>query len=589
MNQRRIDKIGVAAVVDYFCRMGHIDPLIAFDDKRAVWDGDIDIYKKCDSCSKEDIEFTLRVQVKSSECKSNGFNTFVTHSINIHDLELYKNNGGTLLIKVLISKNKAQLYFAYLGKVKINNLINDISEKQQTKDIRCHKAPKEYKALYSQLRSIYLQRTHSLIALEDLKDKEGWSFNVTTGPIEKDANPLDWFATNYTDILVKLPGVSEQFYLSAGPALLFTNQKVNKAVTVNGVEYFKEVKVGNNTKGHIIFIDDFLICQFNDFIQDKQKGIKTEIKITPSSKYVDEYLMQLKFLNAVFEHKCFNIGEIRFDASLKDITEIDINTLNSEIRFLERVAKLFECFGLNCHFDFKNLDKEDLNKLVFLTKIFNGEKAKSLPILEDPCSCFQIGEYNICLGTKKIKEGGFAFYDINNCIAYRECEQTQKKVNLPACSYLFENDMFPDNLNYLGIVAEYKKYEVNEDYLMFANYDTLRLIAKFDSTNNEKYLYAAKDLIEWITGVSIDENSKCVYRINLLQIYTRLNKPYSDEDRQFLLSISTNNSGQLNFAASVLLKEETRSRSNYDKLTDVEKEEIAQFPIYNLYKKLIDK
>ena len=51
MNQKRIDKIGVAAVVDYFCRMGHIDPLIAFDDKRAVWDGDIDIYKKCDSCS----------------------------------------------------------------------------------------------------------------------------------------------------------------------------------------------------------------------------------------------------------------------------------------------------------------------------------------------------------------------------------------------------------------------------------------------------------------------------------------------------------------------------------------------------------
>ena len=109
MNQNRIDKIGVAATTDYFCRMGYIDPHITFDDKRAVWDGDIDIYKTQDSCSKDDIEFTLRIQVKSSECKSNNFNTYVVHSIDIHDLELYKNNCGTLLIKALITKKKAQL------------------------------------------------------------------------------------------------------------------------------------------------------------------------------------------------------------------------------------------------------------------------------------------------------------------------------------------------------------------------------------------------------------------------------------------------------------------------------------------------
>ncbi len=33
MNPNRIDKIGVAAAVDYFCRMGYIDPHINFDDK----------------------------------------------------------------------------------------------------------------------------------------------------------------------------------------------------------------------------------------------------------------------------------------------------------------------------------------------------------------------------------------------------------------------------------------------------------------------------------------------------------------------------------------------------------------------------
>ena len=143
-------------------------------------------------------------------------------------------------------------------------------------------------------------------------------------------------------------------------------------------------------------------------------------------------------------------------------------------------------------------------------------------------------------------------------------------------------------MKYSDLVTEYKKYEINADFLMFANNDVLRLIAKFDSTNNQKYLNAAKDLIEWIMVTDVDENSSHIYRINLLQIYARLNKPFSNEDRQFLLNVDKYNSNQLNFAASVILKEESRAQSNYEKLTDVEKEEIAQFPIYNLYKNLID-
>lgn len=588
MNQNRIDKIGVASAVEYFCRMGYIDPHITFDDKRAVWDGEIDVYKTQDGCSKENIEFTLRVQVKSSECKSNNFNTFVVHSVDIHDMELYKNNGGTLLIKVLITKKKTQLYFAYLGKVQINKLIDNTSETQKRKDVRCYKAPTEYKDLHSHLRTIYLQRIHNLITIEELKEKEGWSFNVTTGPIKKDANPLDWFATNYTDILVKLPDISEQFYLSEGPARLFTNKKVCEVVSVNGVEYFNEVNMGNNSKGHVISIDNFLICQFDDFTPEKHKGSKICIKITPSSKYVDEYLKQLKFLEAVFEHKSFSVGDFEFVGGLLNISEKDINNIRSEILFFERATNFFKCVGLSPHFNFKDINKDEFNDFVSLVKIFNGIKINKPLNIEVPVSFFQIGEYNICLGTEKLENAGFCFYDINDCISYRTSEQTQKKVNLPAYSYLFENDMFPDNLNYSDLVAEYKKYEINDDSLMFANYDVLHLIAKFDYTNNKKFLNAAKDLIEWIITVNVKENSNHIYRMNLLQIYPRMDKDFSDEDKKFLLSINKYNSSQLNFAASVLLKETSRAQSNYNELTDIEKSEIQEFPIYNLYKKLID-
>lgn len=586
MNQNRIDKIGVAAVVNYFCRIGHIDPHVAFDDKRAVWDGEIDIYKTEDGCSKKDIAFTLRVQVKSSEYKSNNFNTYVVHSLDISDLNLYKNNGGTLFIKVLINKSKAQVYFAYLGKVEINRLISDIPEKQKTKDIRCYKAPKEYKELYSQLRTIYLQRIHNLITLEELKDKKGWSFNVTAGPMKKDTNPFDWVATNDTDILVKLPDIDGRFYLSSGPARIFTSHDVDLAVSVEGTEYFSKVTISNNSYGHVLHVDNFIKCQFHDFSHNEEES-NIDIVVTPSSEYVDEYLNQFRFLNAIIEYKYFCVGGFRFETSQLILSKNEIDSIKSNISFLEKINSFFEKIGVSNHFNFKNLAKDEYDKLMFLVKLFNDEKPEALPCLEEPYTCFKIGDYNLCFGISKLENIGFRFYDINNCFSsgiYQSGEEMSSAVH----SYFFSKNVFPDNLNYSDIVAQYKKYNVSKEYLTIVNFDVLCLISQYDTTNNKLFLNAAKDLIEWIIASNADEDSICIFKINLLQIYTRLDKPFSSDDREFLLNINKYNSSQLNFAASVLLKEESRAQSNYDKLTDIEKEEIVQFPIYNLYKKLID-
>lgn len=585
MNKNRIDKIGVAACVNYFCRLGHIDPHIAFDDKVPVWDGSIDIHKTEDGCSKNDIDFNLYVQVKSTECKPKDFSKNVVHSVDIHDLELYKNNGGTLLIKVLVSKSKTRIYFAYLGKVQINNLIEGISEAQKTKDVKCVPAPNTYKELYPELRTIYLQRKHNLITLDELKEKTGFSFSLTAGPMENDADPLDWFANNYTDILVTLPGFSEKFYLSEGPARLFTNHRVNKTVSVNGVEYFKEVKIGNSPEGHVISIDDFLECQFHDFAQNKQKGTKISIKITPSFKYVDEYLNQLKFLEAVYEHKCFSVGDFQFVSGALNITEKEISNVRSEILFFERAINFFERIGLSSHFDFKELDAEEFSKFSFLVKMFNGVKTNNIPKLETPCTVFKIGKYNICIAVDKL-DNGYYFYDINDCVCSRKHLLSQDIIYVPVCSYLFENGIFPDNFNYSDIVSQYKKYEIEEGLLMTANCDVLSLITKFDTTNNNILINTAKELAEWIITVNTDEDSAPIYRINLLQIHFRLGHTFTEEDKNFLFSIGKYNSNPLNFAASVLLKEKSRAQSIFLELTDAEKTEIMQFPIYHMYEQL---
>lgn len=588
MNTNRIDKIGVAAVIDYFCRMGHIDPHINFDDKIPVWDGDIDIHKNVDSNSKDDIEFNLAVQVKSSEHKSNNFNTSINQSIDINDIELYKKKGGTLLIKVLVGKHKSQIYFAYLGKIEINKLLEQISKTQKSKDVICQKAPKDFKDLIPRLRTIHLQGVHNLISLDNLKDKTNWSFNLSCGPMSKDTSPIDWLATNTTDILVSLPGHSEQFYLDAGPSYVFTEQCINRTVSVNDKVYFPSVKLGTNQIGHYIHEGDFLYCQCNDFSKDENTKPVIDIKITPSSTYVDEYLNELHFLNAVLTNKHFFIGDTKFNLPDSSFPEEKIIGVKTDIDFFEKLIRFLELNNIDTHFDFKSLTEEDFSKLEFLVRLFNNESPKPIDGIKTPFTCFTIGKLNLCLAVNKIETGGFRLCDINRCSAYRVCEQTEERINFPIYSYLFSNGIFPDNLRYSNIVSEYQKYNIAEKNLNFVNFDILNLINEYDKSHKEIYLNSAKSLIEWLIKENKEEDFTYIYKINLLQINSRMSIELTKEDKDFLLSIQSKDNISFDFAASVLLKETARAQSYFNRMTENERNEIVQYPIYTLYENLIN-
>lgn len=304
MNQNRTDKIGVAAVIDYFCRLGHIDPHIAFDDKVPVWDGNIDVHKAEDSCSKDDILFNIYVQVKSSEQTSSNFNAETSQSIEVSDLKLYKNQGGTLLIKVLFNKKRSQIYFAYLSKTEINKYLEKITETSQTKTIKLVKAPKEYKELFANLNSMHLQSKHNLIGIDKLKNRTDWSFHFSAGPIKKGDSVAEWLAHNAVDILVELPESKELFYLEEGPSYLFSEREIQKPVSIEGVNYFDSFRVGTTKEGYKLSFGNIFSSTDNTFNYNGNCHF-ANVNIRPDSPYVDEYVNQLKFILAFNQYKYF--------------------------------------------------------------------------------------------------------------------------------------------------------------------------------------------------------------------------------------------------------------------------------------------
>lgn len=590
MNQNRIDKIGVAAVVDYFCRMGHIDPHIAFDDKVPVWDGNIDVHKAKDSCSKDDILFNMYVQVKSSEQTSSNFNAETSQPIEVGDLKLYKIQGCTLLIKVLINKKKSQIYFAYLSKTKINKYLEDITETSKTKTIKLEKAPKEYKDLFAKLNSMHLQSTHSLIGMDKLKNRSDWSLHFSAGPVNNGTSVEEWLAHNAVDILVKLPESEELFYLEEGPSYLFSEREIQKPVSIEGVNYFDSFKVGTTKEGYKLSFGNFFTSTDNTF-DDKGNHHFANVNIRPDSQYVDEYLNQLKFILAFDKYKYFCLDGNKIGSTQAGLDCETKKAIESDVKFWSLALDFFKIVGINPHFNRKELSNEDISELEFLINVFQQKIPHPSTKIKTPISMFKIGKYNLCFAAREISKGNFELVDINACCSSKECQNDNKWYNFPIFSYLFSDKIFPDNLKYENIVDVYSQFfteeMLKEEYLRLANFDALALISEFDRTGNKRLIDAADNLLEWIQSVTLDGDVKEIYALNRLQIKKRLNQRFTEDDKTFLLEIIRERTIPISFCVYVLLDIKSKAQQLWSKLSDSEKKEIKEYPIYFLFEQLI--
>ena len=86
-----------------------------------------------------------------------------------------------------------------------------------------------------------------------------------------------------------------------------------------------------------VFPDLTAVIQHFIYSLSRQFSAHVIAFLAESSKYIDDYLNQLRFLKAVSDHKNFYIGELRFDTPFNSITEKDkvicsITDVNGDIQ-----------------------------------------------------------------------------------------------------------------------------------------------------------------------------------------------------------------------------------------------------------------
>jgi|SaaInlStandDraft_4_1057021.scaffolds.fasta_scaffold114511_1 hypothetical protein len=112
----------------------------------------------------------------------------------------------------------------------------------------------------------------------------------------------------------------------------------------------------------------------------------------------------------------------------------------------------------------------------------------------------------------------------------------------------------------------------------------LELIKSYDISSREEFLDAAFDIYSWLQQ---EEPENLIYKLNELQI-TRRQRTYSKDEKTLLLEEKTKNANdnRVLCAINILLENKSEAEFNFDKLTEAEKKEFVEYPIFTLAKQL---
>lgn len=585
MNQDRIDKIGVSAAVTYFCRLGYINPHIVFDDKVAVWDGYLEIHKSKDSLSADDIDFTIDVQVKSSERDSNNFPPNEKQKIKVSDLNHYKNKGGTLLIKVLVGRSKCQLYFAYLGKLELNKILDTCEKEQGEKTINLDKAPNEHLIVRHKLRSIYLQGKHNLLSASQLESRSDYKLYIEAGPMHKKENPFLWMAANPVDILVSLPEFDEPFYVKEGPSYINTSKVINKPVEINGTVFFTSFQITTQQHGLDIKIGNFF--SYSDCEPKDGKKV-ANLSIKPNSLSITTYIKELEFVLEFSKHKSFTLGGQNLSCPDIIINSKTIEVFEQRLNYCKLTVSLFEMLKLEPSFDIKKLSDNERESLDILINCLLKNQTLEKGRLDMPIHRFSIGECLIAVGVEEINDR-LRLIDINKCRAIKKhSDGTEHKI--PLISYCLAHNCVADNIYCDNIVDAYKViYDETkcQDFFTEVSFDVLALIKFYDNESKHKDIFLSKalELSNWlISNTKEDSYDYNIHLINSLQCKYRMNEYFTDFEKERLNNLLYDNN--LCLPAHILLGNKEDAIIAWNNLDDDNKALFKTFPIYNLYLKL---
>ncbi len=598
MSRNAVEKIAISTINEALVITEFLDPFLKDGDKEPAYDGSVYIY---DNKSNEKANAKkVNVQVKGKT--SRVFNSdSVRYSLQIEDLKIYLSNGGCIFFVVLLSedKRKKSIYYNALTPVKIKGILEQIKTGAKTKSVVFEKFPEDNRAKVNLFYNFFID-SRKQMSFINCKLPSLNEFRDHNREIEI-VNTINGYGySGYSrDFFLNMIGQESYLYekrneilipLADVVKLLEVNEEIQQKVEVNKKTYYTSYVRVQRQKDNAIRIGKSIELKI------MQNRISIGFKM-PSTLF--DRIKDIEFVIAAFENERFSINDIELDISASNTkgTSIDLVLLRNQLEFCNKIQQLFGMLNITENLDLSKLTKcEELHLCCLVQAFIDGEAIKLKKTGDSRYIYMKIQQLIILIYAKEENEGSYKyrFHDIFRekwATTFEESMNGKAKELYPVYSVLTKVEYEKvSNIDYNGMVEEYRRFAINNpNVLNQANLDVLQMLLAYDICEKELILKTAIEIMQWILSIDVQEEvTKNVYMINYLQAITRSRALKSKEEEILIDMLTKKNVGdEINFAAYVLLKQKKLAKAHLRKINPKDVEVLRDFPIYNLFEKLI--
>ncbi|MCW7458752.1 hypothetical protein ND856_05095 [Leptospira bandrabouensis] len=559
---------GVAYFEDFFDENPRIESYLLRNDKTPLYDGDLYLYRN-ETIKNENILGKIPVQVKGEKKRKN---SKPNYKFTKADLEIYKNNGGVLFVKIIYeNKNCYEVFASNLLPVNIEKILaenNSSAIVVELDHIKTHQELELYCKYHidhrkfqgdpnSFLRDFPIGSTPHQIKIHTISK----------------GNPLASFFSNNCYVYLEQPNGSKIPVLSN---LFEVSTSFDAKIRIENQYYFQHIQKSTTAKNDFFLILNPILKI--SFSKDKIHFHLEKEKIASFEDIIDTF----DFIYKATKVGEFYINDFKFTLNVETERNFIEEEYNS-IQIIKNVVQHFQIRNIQSSISQLGSQFTTIEKLYEL--IFNKDGSYLPDAPEYFLQEFQILGSEILLFGYKIKEDKHKIINLFSKFP-DELDLFKYKIETVEirCSrflnlaenhvHLFENHF---DLVKRDLVEKYS-------FIMHSGYVELilKLISQFDKTKNKEFLTLAFSILRLAKKKDLFDEERIIKVVNLLQIKRRKRK-LTHFEIELLLSLKTKSTNQsLICGILILLESIPEFELNYAKLNPEEQMTFKAWPIYTL-------
>ena len=567
-----------------------LKPFFSDNDKTPLWDGQIFMYKSIDK-RIDNWNDKVYVQIKGKNVKSlsKGNKTF---SLEVSKLKAYQRDiNGTLLLVCLYTDNMDyKLYYRNLLPVDLNSILENIDETKKSTSFEIYPINKGEKNAILHICLNFVQNAKKQINteiknIEDIKNiKEIKGHFVGKNQDEFFRELLNNKIYTYaTDINDKTFAISKNENVK-----IFMGQEIDKNVSIDDKVYYTNYTLQRQKDGESIIIGNSITLN----LVSNKINFNFNGNINQKMKCLD------LFINMQKKHK-ITINGVTLQLNKANI--VNLENYERELKELRTIKNMFNKLGINFTDNLEDLSDSDWRNIKILVNIFEKNVKPKKPLVSQTGICKMIiGKAIILLWIDAEKNNYYNFFeDLSNIILIARTEKNRKPSKEDSISpYLLltdktimgeNNNLFEyANWNSEIVKNSFEKISKYRELSTYINEFILRLLLTYDKNKKEDMLNLSMFLCKKILDQDYEnEENKDIYIINYFQIIKRqreFNKDEYDELFKLKEKVYKSDNYMLKCGIAILLENQKDFEYYYNKLTEENKIDFKNFPIYNLKK-----